>query len=139
MIVDETGREVATYGTSRKMAEDAIQRLGNKLGHKYKIIQKGIIEQTSKKLESLKEKAEDAVTEKETQNIVNSIKAVQLKRQSAIINEREKSMSKTFKDSWKGLNKKMVEFVCPNCGYEAEASAVYDEKICPKCGSQMKK
>ena len=35
------------------------------------------------------------------------------------------------------MSNTILEWTCPECGYTAKASSVYDEKICQKCGSQM--
>ena len=64
---------------------------------------KGQVEQTGKKLEQLADKATDAEPE-EVKTIVDNIKSVQIKRQQATLQERQKSMKgKSFKDI---LNKK---------------------------------
>lgn len=69
---------------------------------------KGVVEQTGKKLDEEAEKAKDADTKEEVKSVVDSIKAVQIKRQTATIQAREKAMGKnksSFKDAWNGLKK----------------------------------
>lgn len=64
---------------------------------------KGAIETTGKKLEQEAEKAEDAETKKEKNEIVDRIKNIQIKRQKAVLAERESETNKSFKTLWKKI------------------------------------
>lgn len=64
------------------------------------VLKKGTIEQTGKALEDIKDEAEDADTKKEKHSLIENIKSIQLKRQRAIISEREKETNKSFKEVW---------------------------------------
>lgn len=79
-------------------ANDAVERL--------KVLQEPLLKSvaTNDALVDLKEKAEDADTSAEKNDIVSTIKAVQLRRQKATLAMRAKEegkMSKSFADFWK--------------------------------------
>jgi len=69
---------------------------------------KGAIEQTGKVLDQIADKAEEVTDTEEKCGLVGKIKAIQLKRQQAIINAREKSMTKSFKKAWAELTKDLT-------------------------------
>jgi hypothetical protein len=68
-----------------------------------KIIAKGVIEQTGKKLEEAVKDAKEVETKTEVKSLVDNIKSIQLKRQNAIVQARQKSEKgkKSFKEMWK--------------------------------------
>lgn len=66
---------------------------------------KGAVEQTGKELDKMPEKAQEADTKKEKNQIIGRIKNIQLKRQEAVLEQREKNMSKSFKEFWKEMKK----------------------------------
>lgn len=72
------------------------------------IMTKGVVEQTGKKLKDEAEKAKDADTKTEVKSVIDTIKEVQLRRQTATIQARDKAVGKdrkSFKDVWNS-NKK---------------------------------
>ncbi len=73
-----------------------------------KIVTKGQVEQTGKELKEASNEAEEADTKTEVKSVVDNIKAIQLKRQNATIEARQKSeglKNKSFKDIWNKLKK----------------------------------
>jgi rubrerythrin len=67
---------------------------------------KGKFEQTGKQLVAAAKDAKDAETKTEVKSVVENIKSVQLKRQAATLEAREKVIGKkSFKNVWGGFNK----------------------------------
>lgn len=125
LVIDEKGREVAVYG-AKESAEQAIQSLGNKLGHKYKIIEKGQLDTTAEELD------QEITNATNSSDFVENIKAIQLKRQKAIINQRNPDMSKSFKESWNILKADTNDAPygdCPRC----QGSGLISGAECSKC------
>jgi hypothetical protein len=91
--VNDTKTGEVMYSSSSKQDADEVCKEMNAN------TMKGIIESTGKQLDQAASKSEDK------EDLVSRMKAIQLKRQGAIISEREKSMNKTFKSAWESLKK----------------------------------
>jgi transcription initiation factor TFIIIB Brf1 subunit/transcription initiation factor TFIIB len=90
---------------------------------------------TTNQLNEVKDKAEDADTKAEKHDVVDSIKAIQLKRQKATIKERENT-AKSFKEGWNRLNKGSGSENCDVCG-KTMSNKEYEENngVCEDCSS----
>lgn len=76
----------------------------NQIARNHCVCSKNSFEQTGKQLQTVAEKAEEVETTKQKTQLIGKIKEIQLKRQKAVITEREETTSKSFRDLWKKTN-----------------------------------
>lgn len=100
---DESGaRKCAVF--NNVVDAEAYAGIVDAMGYKDIKIVKGQMEQTQKELDTAAKEAEEA-GEDEVKSLVNRIKNIQIKRQSATINQRGAESQKSFKQKWTEISR----------------------------------